>query len=346
MITRDASSGDPPLRVPSQKRTAERRISGKAARHSSAAGSGAEEIVLRLAYRPPYDWLHMRDFLGARAIAGVERVDARGYARTVPCDGGSALIRVAALPAANVLELRVVGAPREAELQISSTARRVFDLAADPVRIGRELGSDARVGPLVRRHPGLRIPGVWDPFECAVRAVLGQQVSVAAGCTLAARVVARAGIPIAQCADGLTHLFPTPAKIAAANLDGLGITGARVATLHALARAVLEGRVAFDAPSGELAVAMTAVPGIGPWTAQYVALRLGERDALPAGDLVVRRMAGPSGRALTARELEEHAKLWQPWRSYAVMHLWHAARSSAARRTNVRDRQAPVRKRA
>src|SRR5207237_2961260 len=179
----------------------------------------------------------------ARAIPGVERVDERGYARTVACAGGHALICVRALSGEDALELRVRGAPPAALLQLASVARRAFDLAADPARIGVELATDPLVGPLVRKRPGLRIPGAWDAFECAVRAVLGQQVSVAAGCTFAARLVERAGVAIRGGADGLTHLFPTAASLAGANLDHLGITRTRAATLHALARAVLARRL-------------------------------------------------------------------------------------------------------
>ncbi len=318
----------------------------KADRRSGVAGS-AEEVVLRLAYRPPYDWSHMRDFLAARAIAAVERVDARGYARTVACEGGHALICVSALPGEDALELRVRGAPPAALLQLASVARRVFDLAADPARIGVELATDPLVGPLVRQRPGLRIPGAWDAFECAVRAVLGQQVSVAAGCTFAARLVERAGVLIRGGADGLTHLFATPASLVSANLEGLGITRTRAATLHALARAVLERRLDFSAAPEALAAALAALPGIGPWTAQYVALRaLGEPDALPTGDLVLRRMAAPEHGTLSARELEERARQWQPWRGYAVMHLWRAAGNLGARINNVRNRPALVRARA
>lgn len=318
----------------------------KAGRRSSLAGS-AEEVVLRLAYRPPYDWPHMRDFLAARAITGVERVDARGYARTVACEGGCALICVNALPGKDALELRVRGAPPAALLQLASVARRVFDLAADPARIGVELATDPLVGPLVRQRPGLRIAGAWDAFECAVRAVLGQQVSVAAGCTFAARLVERAGVVIHGGADGLTHLFPTAASLASANIETLGITRTRAATLHALARAVLERRLDFSAAPEVLAAAMAALPGIGPWTAQYVALRaLGEPDALPTADLVLRRMAAPEHGMLNARELEERARAWQPWRGYAVMHLWRAAGNPGARIDNVRNQPARVRARA
>jgi len=318
----------------------------KRARISGVAG-GAEEVVVRLAYRPPYDWPHTRDFLAARAIAAVERVDARGYARTVACEGGHALIGVSALPGEDALELRVRGAAPAALLQLAAVARRVFDLAADPARIEVALASDPLVAPLVRQRPGLRIPGAWDAFECAVRAVLGQQVSVAAGRTFAARLVERAGVLIRGGADGLTHLFPTPASLASANLETLGITRRRAATLHALARAVLEQRLDFSAAPQVLVAAMTALPGIGPWTAQYVALRaLGEPDALPTGDLVLRRMAAPQRGTLSARELEQRARQWQPWRGYAVMHLWRAAGNPGARTDNVRNRPARVRARA
>jgi len=310
----------------------------KARRRGTDAG-GTEEVVLRLAYRPPYDWVHVREFLAARAIAGVERVDARGYARTVACEGGHALIRVSALPAEDALELRVAGAPPTTLLQLASRARRVFDLAADPQRIGVELATDALVGPLVRQWPGLRIPGAWDSFECAVRAVLGQQVSVAAGRTFAARVVERAGSAIRGGADGLTHLFPNAAALAAADLEGLGLTRPRAATLHALARAVLEERIDFSAAPEQVVAAMAALPGIGPWTAQYVALRaLGEPDAMPTGDLVLRRMAAPAERLLSVRELEARAQEWRPWRGYAVMHLWRAAAARVVRGSERRAR--------
>jgi AraC family transcriptional regulator of adaptative response / DNA-3-methyladenine glycosylase II len=291
-----------------------------------ADARGTEEVVLRLAYRPPYDWGHVQAFLATRAVAGVERVDAHGYARTVACEGGHALIRVRALPGEDALELRVAGAPPAALLQLSTVARRVFDLAADPQRIGVELAADPLIGPLVRARPGVRIPGVWDPFECAVRAVLGQQVSVAAGRTFAARLVERGGVAIRDATGGLTHLFPDAATLAAAPLESLGITRSRAATLRALASAVLERRIDFSAAPEEVVAALAAVPGIGAWTAQYVALRaLGEPDAMPTGDLVLRRMAAPAQRLLSARELEERARAWQPWRGYAVMQLWRAA---------------------
>ena len=292
-------------------------------RRGGLAAEGGDELVLKLAFRPPYDWPQVRGFLAMRAVPGVERVDARGYARTVRLDGGHALVCVRALEGEHALELRVRGAAPAALFQLSSAARRTFDLAADPARIALALRPDPLLAPLVKRRPGLRIPGAWDPFECAVRAVLGQQVSVAAGRTLAARLVARAGRSVAGGTEGLTHLFPSPAALASADLDGLGLTQARAAALQALARAVIEGALDFGAPVDEVVAALAALPGFGAWTAQYVALRaLGEPDAFPAADLVLRRMAAAGGTPLTPGALQARAEAWRPWRGYAVLHLW------------------------
>jgi AraC family transcriptional regulator of adaptative response / DNA-3-methyladenine glycosylase II len=283
-------------------------------KRSAGLALQGDEVVLRLAFRPPYDWSQVRDFLATRAVPGVERVDVRGYARTIACDGGHALVCVRALDGENALELRVRGATPAALFQLSAAARRAFDLAADPAQIAAAFRMDALLAPLVKERPGLRIPGAWDPFECAVRAVLGQQVSVAAARTLAARVVERAGRSIDGGTDGLTHLFPSPTALA-----------------DALARAVADGTLDFDAQVEEVTAALAALPGFGAWTAQYIALRaLAEPDAFPAADLVLRRMAGAGRAPLTTRELEARAEAWRPWRSYAVMHLWRAAGAVAS----------------
>ncbi|HKZ74309.1 MAG TPA: AlkA N-terminal domain-containing protein, partial [Steroidobacteraceae bacterium] len=295
----------------------------------------------------PYDWPHVRDFLAARAVPGVERVDARGYARTVASESGHALVCVRPLEDEDALELRVRGAAPGALFQLSSAARRMFDLAADPARIAASFKGDPLLGPLVKACPGLRIPGAWDPFECAVRAVLGQQVSVVAGRTFAARLVARAGTPIEDGDDGLTHLFPSPAALAAANLDDLGLTGARVAALRALARAVNEASLDLRAPVEETVAALAALPGFGDWTAQYVALRaLGEPDAFPSADLVLRRVAGAAGAPLSARALAARAEAWRPWRGYATVHLWRASRtvSDGLRRSKTVQEERPHRR--
>ena len=301
-------------------------------RSQDPPAASAGEVTLTLAYRPPYDWPHLSAFLRLRAIPGIEGLEESGYSRVIRAGDGHALIRVRPLPGRDALELRVRGAPAAALLPIAGAARRVFDLGADPGQIERDLGADRQLRALVHRRPGLRIPGAWDPFECAVRAVLGQQVSVPAARTLATRLAQRLGEPVSTGVENLTRLFPTPHALAEGDLEGLGITGARAEALRTLARAVVAGRVEFDAGAETLAGQLTALTGFGAWTAQYVVLRaLGEPDALPDGDLVLRRMAGGAERPLTARELHKRAESWRPWRGYATMHLWCAASEAAVR---------------
>jgi len=301
-------------------------------RRNGNAGNAGRAVALRLSYRPPYAWREILGFLAARAIPDVERLDADGYARTLLLPEGPAVVRVGRLEHEHTLELRVEGAAPPSLFQVSATARRCFDLASDPARIAHGLEGDPLLGALVRRTPGLRIPGVWDPFECAVRAVLGQQVSVAGSRTLAARLVARAGGVVPAGPPGLTRLFPTPAAVAAADLSGLGLTTARAQALRTLAAAVASGRLDLSGPSEDVTAALAALPGIGSWTAQYIALRgLGEPDAFPAEDLVVRRLAGADGKPLATRALLAQAEAWRPWRGYAVLHLWYAAAARAAR---------------
>src|SRR6185437_4478996 len=294
-------------------------------REPPSRGAG-EEVSLALSYRPPYDWDHLRNFLALRATPGVERVDEQSYGRLIRTDAGHAVIQVQPLRGKDALQLSVTGAPPSALFQIATAARRVFDLSADPALLAAGLESDPLLRPLVRRRPGIRIPGTWDAFECAVRAVLGQQVTVAAARTLAGRLVARAGDPVTTAVAGLDRLFPTPRTLATANLDGFGLTGARINALKSLALAVTEGRVAFDRPAEDVVASLVALPGFGEWTAQYIALRaLGEPDAFLSADIVVRRMAAGGGAPLTAKELDRRAEAWRPWRGYAVMHLWCAA---------------------
>ena len=300
-------------------------------RRGGIAAADADEVVLKLAFRPPYDWPQVQDFLAARAVPGVERVDQRGYARTVKSGTDQAIVCVRALEHDDALELRVRGAAPTMLFQISSTARRMFDLAADPARIAVAFKADDLLTPLVKRRPGLRIPGAWDAFECAVRAVLGEHVEVAGARALAGRLVSRAGEPISEAVEGLTHFFPTPEALATTDLSGLGLAAARVTTLRALASATHEGKIDFNAPVEEILAALTALPGFDAAAAQYVALcALGEPDAFPRGDLIVRRMAGSQRKPLTARELDARMEAWRPWRGYALIHLWHAAEHELA----------------
>ena len=304
-------------------------------RRNGEAAEDGDEVVLRLAYRPPYDWAAVAAFLAAHAVPGVERVDERRYARTVAIGTGHAVICVRPVKGAHALELCARGAAPAALLHLSSAARRVFDLASEPARVAAALRGDAILAPLVKRRPGLRIPGAWDPFECAVRAILGQRVSSATARTLAARLVGRAGRKIAASHDGLTHVFPSPATLASARLDGIGLSAAHVDGLRRLSRIALEGALDADAPAERMMAALSSVPGFGPRVGQSFALRaLGDPDAFPIGDLALRRMISADGKVLTARELEARAEAWRPWRGYAVLHLWTAADSARPHRAS------------
>ncbi len=319
-----------------------RSLYGRGARAVPAGERGS--LTLSLAYRPPYDWETLLRYLSGRAIPGVEAVGGNVYRRAfrletgeagtidVRCDATARVLRVRIQPAAGTT-LRPA-----ALLPIVARLRRQFDLDADPQALNAGLATDPSLGAALRRHPGLRVPGTWDGFELAVRAILGQQVSVRAATTIAGRLVARCTERAPAAAPSLQP-FPSPARLAAANLDALGLTGARARTVTAFARAVAAGDVSLD-PGQDAATLRTALcelPGIGPWTAEYIALRaLRDPDAFPASDLGLRRAfsalqargaARTSAPAQAARLVSESALLraaesWRPWRAYAAVHLW------------------------
>jgi AraC family transcriptional regulator, regulatory protein of adaptative response / DNA-3-methyladenine glycosylase II len=297
-----------------------------------ATGNG--EIAVRLAYRPPLDWSSLLDFLRLRAIPGVEAVNGSVYRRTIECGGDGAVVSVAPLAGQNRVELRLDTPPLANLARVVDRVRRVFDLDADPGRIDALLSRDPVLRSLVHTRPGLRVPGAWDPFELVVRAILGQQVSVAAARTMAGRLVARFGEPLRTPREGLTHLFPTPAKLAeadAADVARIGLTSARAQTIRALSRAVASGELRLDATLAreETLANLTALPGIGEWTAQYVAMRaFGEPDAFPAGDLGLRRAVANGDGLPSARALAGIAEAWRPWRAYAAVRLWTGAASA------------------
>jgi len=307
----------------------------------------SQSIELQLAYRPPYDWKHLQSFLARTAIAGIERVGAQEYTRTLRTAKGHVIVSVRPQPDENALFLKVTGATPAALLELATVAKRVFDTAADPAPIAEVLATDAILRPLLEKRPALRVPGVWSPFECAVRAVLAERVTVATARAWSGHLVQRIGSPIATGVEGLTHLFPSPLDILERAKDGLTLPGSRVATLRALAQAVHEGRVDFTAQSDEVVRALTAVPGIGDWVAQYVALRaFGEPDAFPAGDPVLCRMVAGDDGHFANGNLDDRAQAWRPWRGYAVIHLWEAdptknarSRGDAVRATLVADRK-------
>lgn len=312
-----AASGFTSLR---QFNAAMRQAYGRPPRQLRRARPAAPDgVVLRLTYRPPLAWNELLAYLAARAIPGVESVDERTYRRTLRVGGSAVVVELEHAPP--VVSLRLAAPTTELLGTIVETARRALDLDADPAQIALVLSRDQALRPLVERNPGLRVAGAWDGFELAVRAVLGQQVSVRGATTLAGRLAARFGEPLAASHDGLTHVFPRPETLVEADVAAIGLPGARAETIRRLALAASMGelRLSSSAPFAETRAALVALPGIGPWTAEYVAMRvLRDPDAFPAGDLGLRN-AG----ATTAR-----AEGWRPWRAYAAAHLWAAGAES------------------
>ena len=258
-------------------------------------------------------------FLRARATPGVESVEADCYRRTIACDGVAGSIVVSRATDADALWLDVHGATAPSTPTSVERVQRMFDVAADSIAIAGHLASDPLLTRACAVHAGIRVPGAWDPFELSVRAILGQQITVRAATTIAARVAARWGTPVDD-RHGLNRLFPNAAQLAGARLEEAGIIATRANAIRSLAKAVCDRSVLFDSPS--TLAALAAIPGIGEWTAQYIAMRaLRQPDAFLSGDVVLRRMAGGCSR----RELDQRAERWRPYRSYAVMLLWQTA---------------------
>lgn len=299
---------------------------GAAAR---GAGPAHGAVTLRLGYRPPLDWQALVAFLAERAMPGIEEVDGATYRRAVSiASAGSGskpdqgVVVVEHQPARTTLVARVPASLAPALMPLRARLRALFDLDAQPERIAEALRRDPTLRRSIRARPGLRVPGAFEPFETAVRAILGQEISVRAATTLAGRMAARFGEPLREPAGGLERVFPTAAALAAASDDAiasLGIRAARAAAIRALARAVASGAVVLERPaSADVVERLLALPGIGPWTAEVVAMRaLGWPDAFPAGDLGVRRALDGA----TAKGARERAEPWRPWRAYGAMHL-------------------------
>jgi len=271
----------------------------------------AGETLQRLPLRPPIAWAPLLAWLAARAIPGVETVAGGAYAHTTAT--GTATLSLAG----DHVELRATGGDPAGDAR---RARHLADLDADPEAIDAALAGDPLLAPSVAALPGLRVPGCWDGFELGVRAILGQQVSVAAASRLAGRVVAAHGEPLAESAGALTHRFPTPEALADAPLPFLPAQRARAVRALAAATAAADLDLGPGADPARARERLLALPGVGPWTAEYVAMRaLHDADAFPASDLVLRRaLAADPGRA----------ERWRPLRAYAAMRLWSAASSS------------------
>ncbi len=287
-------------------------------------GQPQNQYLFRLRYRPPYDWKGMLAFLAARATPGVEVANASSYRRSISLNNNNHGYFEVLLDEANHALLARVqfGDPRSLFF-ITERIRSMFDLNADWSAIARTLSTDAALAARIGAEPGLRVPGCWNGFELAVRAILGQQVSVKGATTLAGRLAKTFGQAFAGAA-GLTHIFPSPQALATAAVASIGLPSARAETIRALARAVCDGRISFDGvvDSSDLLVRLCEIPGIGDWTAQYIAMRaLGEPDAFPSTDLGLLRALNLT----SARELERRAESWRPWRAYAAVHLWNIA---------------------
>ena len=284
-------------------------------------------IALRLPYRAPCDVAGLLGFFAARAVPGVEEMSEGAYRRTLRLPHGSGVVELSDPPGPGARhvacrlrldDLRDLGAAVQ-------RCRRVLDLDADPVAVAELLGADPLIGPVVRRRPGRRVPRTVDGGELAMRAVLGQQISVAGARTLGGRLVARHGKPLTTPDGGLTHLFPQDEALAEADPRDLPMPRARAGTLTRLAAALAGGDIALDPGADRAAVTATleALPGIGQWTASYVAMRaLGDPDAFPASDLGLRKAAQRLGGSARAAELQRLAERWRPWRSYGAEYLW------------------------
>jgi len=301
------------------------RLQPGALRRRALAEGGAAQDILRfeLAYRPPYDWPAVSAFLGARAIAGVEAVEGGVYRRTARLlvDGTPAAgwIEVAPAPRKTALRVHVSASLAKALPAVLARVKALFDLACNPVEVAQALGG------LAGAHAGLRVPGAFDGFEVAVRAIVGQQVSVAAARTICGRIAEAFGDPV-ETPFALGRTFPDASRVAAVphgRIASLGMPGARARTIVGVARAIAGGELDLspNADLDETLAKLRALPGVGEWTAQYLAMRaLAWPDAFPHTDLGVLRALGEKD----PRRVLQRAEAWRPWRAYAVMHLWQS----------------------
>jgi AraC family transcriptional regulator of adaptative response / DNA-3-methyladenine glycosylase II len=282
------------------------------------------QFLFHLRFRPPYQWKSMLTFLAARATPGVEAVGLGSYRRSISFNGCHGYFEVRLDEGDDALAVHLQIADLRSLYRIIERIRSMFDLNADWAAIAQALGTDPALGTLISGEPGMRVPGCWNGFELAVRAILGQQISVKGATTLAGRIAKSFGQPFSGPA-GLTHIFPTPEILADAELSSVGLTKKRAETIRALARAVSSGGIRFEGirDSNACLMQLVEIPGIGNWTAQYIAMRaLGEPDALPTGDFALLRASG----LRTSRDLEKRAEAWRPWRSYATIYLWSMAK--------------------
>jgi DNA-3-methyladenine glycosylase II len=298
--------------------------------------------AVEVPFKAPYDWLRILRFFAGRATPGVEAIENGIYRRAIEWEGTSGTLSVSRHARKMRLVVAVVGEASRHIDALASQAAMMFDVSADPAAIGAHLARDPWLAPLVEAAPGLRVPGAWSAFELVVRAIVGQQISVKAATTLIGRLVARAGARIDDHPHaGTAWRFPTPAALAGADLAQVGMPGKRVAALQAVAQAVASGRVPIDrvnmgtartVDSADMRRALLALPGVGPWTVEYIAMRAWrDADAWPATDLVLMQSIASRDAALARPAAQlARAEAWRPWRAYAAMHLWNEIADRAA----------------
>jgi AraC family transcriptional regulator of adaptative response / DNA-3-methyladenine glycosylase II len=319
------------------------RLRRNAKDHGNSDAVSGDTSTLQLAYRPPYDWHGILEFLAGRALKGVEWVTDSAYARTVHLGESRGWIRVTQAKgqqkgqtksqakghtkANNALMLEFTHSLTPVLPSLLTRVRELFDLNARPDIISGHLKKDKRLAPLVKHTPGMRVPGAFNGFELGLRAIIGQQVTVKAATTMGCRVAEAFGEPFVTPFPELNRLTPTAARIAEATVDDiskLGIVSARSRSLIALAQAQVSGEMPLDGGGvhhnpDEAIQRLAALPGIGPWTAHYIAMRaLRWPDAFPRDDIAIRNNLG----GVSGKEAEEMSLGWRPWRSYAVMHIW------------------------
>lgn len=283
-------------------------------------------ITLKLGFRPPFDWGAMLNFFSTRVISGVEAVDNGTYRRTIRVGKECGILQAQVDPAHNHLAASISMQGTDSLQLVVEKTRRLFDLDADPAPIIEHLGCDPLLRKILTRRPGLRVPGAWDAFELSVRAVLGQQVSVAAAATFARRLVETCGSSFNLESDpALSYVFPTPEDVLSADLSDIGLTTRRQETLRTLAKAFADGNfdnaAAWDSETNFQK--LCDLPGIGPWSAQYIAMRaFNDQDAFPEGDLGLLNAMAALGEHVDKKGLSLRAESWRPWRAYATMHLW------------------------
>jgi len=293
---------------------------------AEGSGSAMADLQLRLGYRPPYDWAAMTSFLKARLYPGVEALVDGVYRRSLRVDGQICLIAVS-FGKGDWLDIQVKLQDLRVLPKVVARVREGFDLAADPDVIGAHLSEDKHLRTLIASRPGLRVPGALDPFEVGVRAILGQQITVSAAIKLGSKLVESLGERLSSPwagSTGISRLFPSAEAILASPLNFMAMPQARVACLKAFCKAYLDDMDLFTGETPAVAARLRSISGIGPWTADYIALRaLRDPDAFPAGDVALARgLAGSDGVRPTGAAMELLSQQWRPWRAYAAQHIW------------------------